>query len=751
MEINVQPNRQLTMSPFPYKVRPYTEVVTYQQDVTIPAGVRLPQLIHRLYGVTSVTPFTTRLSFLSRDDKERKYKPAVEDPFVMKDISSINDFKSQVLLVIERLTAAWVKLGLPTKYDEDRQITAPDTAIATDALQTTHPLHSTVMRHYSDVCFIVANYDIASRASLVRNVSAGWWCSSYAAKKTPDPSHFADALEVLARATEHIMTTSRFKNALKETQDSMGSTLFSNVGYPLYSAEVSADNQPVAKQKVVDLYKNLMTPFPNTWDELKTRVDDLAPYPWLKGFPFATACVRREQPGYKWMHVFSQTGTGLATSHDVRGFNTVRMAFACPYILNLIFAPLQAVTKSLRKVMPGLMFTGELYQTRLKSLQKSGAYVMESDYSNYDRFMPYGLFIQYMRSVVKGLPHSDFWISALTALHEDVPLIWPDYVPGASHRGWIFKPGPLGLLSGLLITSDEGTIVNNIVTVASLLDAKVFTKESMYAYLVSYVDTGNMPADEKYFIQSDDLAFMSKDPDELYAINQAFKTACAAAGLKASSSVADRFLMKQIFLGRYTPVLMRVFQNTVSPERGVTDPLKFMVGLMQRTDGLCGYREVDPWGLGHDVKLSALEAEFAEMVLEMIRHRLVTSAHPLRPAVQYMDALIDLLRAVKKDAPQHVIAELRQLIVSMRRQATMALVDRELSLNAHGSSKDRILSYIQELLASSNSPSSMALLEQLEELFPELTSVVEMTASQEHQFFTYAMKMIGLPVDIYKV
>jgi len=184
-----------SMSAFGYKKRRFQEAITATTDATIESGIRLPDLIRRYFSGAQPRAIGGKFGFLTRDDKTRAYTSDT-DAFVMtgqteKDLGA---FASDAKAILSVIVNEWKTLGLPTKFDHDRQVTTID-----EGSVHQHPVYkqpSAAGQNFRDaVQFLAANADIMLKACVVRAISPGWWAVSYAGKNAADLLFFRDSLE----------------------------------------------------------------------------------------------------------------------------------------------------------------------------------------------------------------------------------------------------------------------------------------------------------------------------------------------------------------------------------------------------------------------------------------------------------------------------------------------------------------------------------------------------------------------------
>lgn len=733
------------MSAYPRHFRPFTEPISATQDREVPKGTTLPDLIKLFYPGAVPELFSARFGFLDRDNKTREYSPGATDPFVFKSAKSISQFSTAAHVLMAHLCDQWTKLGFPLKKDKDRDIDVPDGEAAIAALDAQHALHKVVVAKRNDIYFILANADIVKKACIVRTINAGWWCVSYAGKNAPNKSHFAMSLSAHKRAIKAIIESDAGKRKYYQFWSENGDPLLTNPGYPYFNGQVDEAGNPITRIKTVALFKGLMTVTQGDWKKLLANVDERAGALGLKGHPFAVAPLRRLQPGYKFAHQFNITGSGLRTAFDERGPNSQRVAHMVPYIYNVITSPMSTLYKVARYFLPGCYHDGDAKRRRTATLQKQAAsgdlWLMEADYSNFDRFMPVDLIEEIVGWFTELAPNSKFWYDAMTYLHEDASLIWPDYTLAGSGRGWAFKPGKLGLLSGVKATSETGTLVNSVVNGEALARTYGWNEQQLFEYLTQYLTTPVGSKTEYFYVQSDDTQLISSSPSVLKRHGLAFEEAVKAAGLKGSIEFADRFLMRHIQDGADRPVPARVWQNTLSNESPVEDELIFLAGLTARTDGLFGVKTVDAFGTGKHQPISPVEHSFTTLVLEQLRGFVSTASHPSKTGLQFLDLLLSEGATYKPSSKRTNGTHLAALD-SLRGAITRTLAERELKNLQNASRLDA--NWLYQLHRDKSSPASQMLLDEIAALSPALKDTLASIAGKESKFFAFSCSELGV-------
>jgi len=749
MKLEVKTSPSFISSPFPGSIRKPEEVLSSGKTASIPVGTSIPQYIKAVYGISKVESVKENFPFLNRDDADKTYTPSDTDPFVFSGAHSIKIFKSEALRLLEHLSNAWTALNLPMAKDEVRNMMFPDIEKVMDSISKGESkfFSWSDKERMEDIGFLISNIEIMGKASLQRTVIPGWWAVSYDGKSSGNLSFFEPAIAVFLEAFKSITAHASFQSVFNDTLSGQGDPLDTTIGFPSYSAEVSKDGTPVSKLLMLDQYKNLPCSA-DSWNAVIDAVKARGRSDFERSYPFAIAPIRRIQPGgRKWAHAWRRSEVGLQLIADVRGHSTNRVAWMAPYLLNLLLSPVQTHWKALRKLIPGLYHDGETRKLDLAYLKSSGAFVIESDFSNYDRTIPVDVTNRFFRDYANMTNRPAYWHGALSQTQANIPLIWPDQVSGERGRGWVFTPKTLALLSGLKITSEVGTFMNMLIHLAGWLDSGYKTKGECLSYLTSRL---NGYAPPEVLIQSDDTAIIDKDPSRLLAKVHAFELASKKAGIKTSVSIGDRFLMRHMYRGVDSPVSSRVWQNTLNNETNVTDPLIFLVGLVTRTDGMLGQKTFDPFDTGKIRSITTVHLDYEIAVLESLRQFISSSSHPIRPCIEYLDVLISSGSRMQKveGGRWKMDSDVASELDVKRKRALAQLAARQLETTISDESGSLLDDLAAALMKNSSSPASQMLLDILKSQRPDLAKAVEHTARKEHQFYDFAMRKLGCPTTI---
>lgn len=749
----------IKMSAYPFKKRPFTEPVSATKDATIGPGKTLPDLIRTYYPGTMPQALQGNFSFLDRDNKERRYDPSVEDKFVFKSAVSVSHFANHAKHLMEVICGLWSELGLPVKKDPDRLINIPDAHVAWDALDPKHELHDIVVKNRDAIMFLNANADIIKKACVVRTVNPGWWAVSYKGKTSAKPDYFTKSLNAHKRAFRAVIKSKRFKDILNELAVKAGDPIYSNPGYPFFAALVDKQANPVTRIKTVETFAGLH-PQSKHWEDVLDEIDRRAGKYGMAGFPLCVGPLRRQQPGYKWQHQFITTAAGLVTAFDERGVNSQRVAWMVPYTYNLLLTPFQLIMKAFRMMLPGLYHDGPAKKYRndtLKAMHKTGKlYIAEADYSNYDRFIPVDMIRELVHEMAGATDNPEYWEKAAMYLHDDANLVWPDYSSMSQGNGWLFKPGLLGLMSGVKITSETGTMINSVINGQVLANVKGWGEDQLLLYLTQYLNADPGSKKEYYYVQSDDTLLISDTPSELKALGDEFMIAVEAAGLKGAVEFGDRFLMRHMQGGGDRPVPARVWQNTLSNESPPEHMLVFLAGLGARTDGLYGIKTVDPFSTGVCQAITRAELIFTQEVIKSLHYFIKNSAVPSKVAANLLETMMNMPDKGSAEGVERpgsytkITSPYVKTLHDSRKDIVKALADYEMQRALEDSALGLAnnFSWLYQLYKDKNIPSQALLLDQLLLMQPELSGSIEKVAQKETAFFNYAIKTIGISLDI---
>jgi hypothetical protein len=718
----------------------------------------VPDFIRKIYGVNVVNPVNQRFNFLSRDNEDKEYRPGDVDRFVFRDFSSIELFKKSSLEIFHFLMKEWTDMNLPTIQDKDREVDVPDSELVQKWVLTnefpSESMKRTVETRTYDISFIVSNVEIVSKAAVLRTIQPAWWVVSYDGKDSEHLSSFKQAVDILVEAFNLIRKTPYYAQKYEETLSEQGDPMDTGVGFPLYSAEIDAEGRPISKIKVLAQYEDICKGV-STWDELLKNVADRGRDEFEKKYLFAIAPIRRIQAGYKWLIRWTRTSSGYKIKDEYQGGATNRVAWMASYLQNLLISPIQTEWKTYRKIIPGLYFDGKSKTELLAAIRKHRPKFVESDFSGYDRTIPNNVMTYFFEQFAATLPPDkrDFFLGALKQTNSNLPVIWGDAGNVNRKSGWVFQVSKLALLSGLKVTSEIGTFMNLIINISGWLETGFMTKDQILSYLTHFTRTnGSLDATIPYpplLILGDDTLLMHTEPARLDKLAAGFVSGSERAGIKSQLQPGDKFLMRHMTDGIDRPVLARIWQNSVSNETPVEDPVKFLVGLAMRTDGVAGWKTFDPFHTGKDRGASAFEIKLGILVFSRLKMQFATAKEPLSAAIEFIDVMIDGLKKARiaGDGLYHFHADSGAVLDRKRKSFLAALAAKEVeSIRAKTVSDLRNLAgtELYRLHKDMASPSAEAILEILKNSDAGTRSVIETISKKENSFYVLAMRRIGL-------
>lgn len=754
------------MSPYPFKKLPF-RITNYKgEDQIVPMGTSIPDILKMMYGELTIE--TTRLpyGFVSRDDKERKYKPGEEDPFVFHGEGSKHEFFKASLELRQLLMSFWKEMNLPTKKDEKRALLTIDTQpLIETGLKGDEKSLALLEKHFDDIVFATSNLDVANKFCIVRSVSPGWWCHSYAGKKAPPFDYFKQSIEAHMYAIKEGRKFSNYGKSIRKFTLDNGDPLETNPGFWNYNASGTKTQLPAGKLDLINALAGIGTK-QHIWQDVLKEVIKATPEGPLKQHPFAVAQLRRNQMGFKDdTHCFDITTSGMYSNHDVRGMNTVRIAFIFPYILNLMLTPLQLRLKTARYYLPGGYHDAFIKNNRSSGYHSNGKRIFtgEADFQNYDRWLWMGVMNYIIASCYDNETERNYYTEMFTHTYTKMPLIYPDYNSIGKPLAHIITPTALGLLSGGKPTGEAGTFYNSIVTNAGHLNKGILSLSELKEYLLHNYKTGTPGKEfEHNLFQSDDNLIQDYSILGLLKKMDSFKDAVTVAGLKASLEVGDRFLMRQTNNNADLPVPSRVYQNTLSGEDSVREPIKFSVGFAMRTDGMMGLKSIDPFNTGTVHTVTAFSMVYSLAVIKRLKFFFVSSAIPVKSCIDLADLLIKAGEAAlakagipyqEDDMSVYIgkkvkgAQEYLQPLSDLRRRLVHVLAQEELNKQQATLFGDNP-SLISAIKLDVNVPSQAYLLEQLIKIDPAYAAAVTAMDQKEHRFFMYAMKTMKLDNEL---
>lgn len=835
------------LSIWPKRLRDPQEPISLTKDIHLPKGCTIPDFIRIAYGTTP-TPINSRFPFTSRDTRSKE-RDEENDQYISTRGFHSDPHVKKWLEVFAQITEL---LDLPIKDDPDRGTSFVDSVSLIEEIvrggpdRSKNALLAKAEDNYNIITFLTSELDICKKWSLVRAIPFGWWVVSYNGKDSEYPGLFEDALGAMGDLLD--AKKSEIGHRYKETMAGVGQPRDTNLGYP-YFANVKSEDDPglnILRVQLLDHYgKHGLMNSVHDWASLKLAVDKYCPVPELKGFPFAIAPLRRMQAGYKWQRTcdynMSQGGQ-LEVTKDVKGVNTVRVAWMAPYLLSVLMTPLAVAMKASRYFFPGAYHDGATAQLRADTWRKRsidrykelGGYLtvaqsltalrsvvsssydpssvvpvkqghhalvvdffVEADYSNYDRYIPTNVASSLYSLYADRSTHAKFWRSVAHGIHNDIPLLMPDGGTssdvGGAERGtaqaWAFYPGKLGLLSGLLVTSEEGSGVNYGVqltawcaTQSSLGKLQAAPRIAMRKYVTSV-----KPGNEEFLVLSDDTALRQNSLFAACVHATMYAKIVPKAGMKFDLTLGDRFLMKHLNRGLVSPVLARIVQNTISAEEPVSSPFVFMLGIMARLEGVLGllptrkYATGSPKGtpstlgsqLGEDLAtattwqhygVTPLELWVTRTTFHLLRARLVTAPVPLQDAIALMDLGLEVtsdFSLLDTMHPKNIalwVLHQGNAVIMLNEGKIQAWQKRLTSLAveysgyqaayakwlAEQSSNVGSDQYLVDLLKNVHSPSARQQLIQFFEANPEAMSLANGILSRDHDFYLKAVASLNI-------
>jgi hypothetical protein len=444
----------------------------------------------------------------------------------------------------------------------------------------------------------------------------------------------------------------------------------------------------------------------------------------------------------------------MRTSYDEKGINSIRVAWMVPYIYNLLMSPISVIFKSVRMLLPGCGHAGEIKTQRARLHREWSSnnkfHLGEADYSNYDRFIPVDLIRELTEYTCSLTNNEKYWTDGAMYLFDDANLVWPDFSSLVDGNGYVFKPGQLGLMSGVKTTGDMGSLVNSVINGQALALSKGWTEDQLFDYLTMYINSPAGSKYEYYHVQSDDTLLIDTSLDNLYLRGEVFNEVAGIAGLKGSVELGDRFLMRHYTAGGDRPVPARVWQNTLSNETPPLNELVFLAGLASRTDGLLGVKTVDPFNTGNRQNITVAEAQFTDAVTKSL-HRFITAEarYKSKMAATLLGYIIQEGAGIptsydRLNTKWSSGGESKVKLDNIRKEISHLLAQQQMSMALIGSDAKSAAAWLYELYKDRHVPSSALIIDELLALDPSLGHQIEDLIAKEHAFFVYARKTVGL-------
>lgn len=754
-------------SPYPHRDQPFsTDIDATGAEVHIPKGMGIRDYLKTVYRVTPAH-FASNAPFLSRDSKDKDYKPNQADPFVSHGGATLPDLRDLQVKVRLQLSDMATKLEIPLTLDKARKQPVPDPNLfkALEEFDGSEasvknfdgPVRKFLMRWAGDdekfrisAAHVLSNFDILNKLTWTRTIYRGWSYVPYSSKPLGHHPAIEAAKATFAAWVRRKASAPGFRETFKRVAAEQGDPMTTNVGYPWSSPDLAIRKQAVVKYAGIgatSAYRSIRTA-----SQLNDYLFDLIAKECYLPTAFAVTPIRRVQPGYKQHHSVRSTQAGLVMDGDSQGENTVRVAHNPSYTTNLQLSRLHSFMKALRKRTVGLFMSGGFKKTLSKRLAARALWILESDFSNYDRFIPAPL-ADFVVDTIAPLLGEGWEVAAAAAkacFHEH-SLLFPDPLPNTLNQGLAVKPSATGLLSGVKLTSEIGTFVNVLI---HLIGAHANSRglDDYVTWLNGDLDdvTGSFSVHPLILIQSDDTLLIGSNPGQATVLARNFVTGCRIAGLKYSLFPGDKFLMKHCYRGVDVPNPMRVLQNSLTQETPVVDPARFLVGLATRSEG-CGIaRSSDPFDVERNQRwLSAEYLASAEQVFELLRDWYTKAHVPLKQAVEFCSHSITEVRSRARGNPvaRGATHQLRLKFVHtlgsilLKRMAEAA--DGQWDPFSVAGIDDDVMS---DMLYDRHSPSGQALLASLTTLDSSIKQSIDAALGKEHSFYLAAMNVLKLPI-----
>lgn len=753
MNILDVPSSKLRMTPWKRFTREASDTNSAGNLVQLPAGISPFDYADIIYGKQARESFAAPFNFIARDNKTRTYDPYTEDPQVFSNKYSPDNFLDDSMNQIKEVSDIWKSMGLPFKMDEDRGYNVPDISGFTDKVleEDPHAL-SLYKERYSDICFVAGFLDNALKYSLVRTITDGWWLVSYAGNVGTITPDIEKALNVFDTYLEYLFDTPEFRLKLDVTISDQGDPLNTNVGAPFFSNEYK-DGRPIAKEKAVELWaKSKPGESDVDFSKWKTNVGLRTEKPPFNAYPLAIAPNRRIQAGAKPQKIWRRGERYLELAYEQNVLNTIRFVAMPPYPANLCMSAYQSSLKTVRKVTHGTFMDSDSKIDICKALS-SGYYTIENDYSNYDRFILYSIILRIIDSYSRKVKSGGFFYQTLRHFFENVPLIWPLRDKHTPNAFTIVNARLTGLLSGVKVTSEIGTLVNVIICIAAGLKSGVMNQDYALKLLKGKTQKKSISEFDNFFlVQSDDTLFCSRNMTDLVRWAKAFKQITKDAGLKAKVAVGDRYLMRHMQFGLDIPVLSRVFQNTISNEDPKPDALLVAVGLASRTDGIGGHRTVDAFQLGHSFKPPSMYSKLEQIILRdllKVFTKQGTHTDEITDFLNNLKLASSVNLGIAKGVNMSTLTEVNANLSAFRTRMVQLLAKQQLLL-ANSKADLYQAGSLVSALHDQYSGSGVMMFNLLSTLDNSIAKFGSQVTARDHAFYLDAMNALKLPLNIHR-
>ena len=403
---------------------------------------------------------------------------------------------------------------------------------------------------------------------------------------------------------------------------------------------------------------------------------------------------RRSGPNRRVRDFFELSNGIVAQTHEIEGYPRDRHIFMVPYLLNLLLSPAYEVYLRHFKKSRQTFFGGDHLLTMATTrAQVVPGTLHEVDISGMDRTFPDALtgamngLIEHLASI-RGNPLPDLTHQLLDGLHWLGTLI-PNVETNSASVGWLCLPHkPVGRYSGIKLTSAYNTMASLGIALVGLKRSGVITR------------VADLNSSVLLWVQGDDVLVGLLDPSKKAAYGRFLNTLSdlySEAGFEAEPAPGNTFLMRHwTDEGDDLPVIARVLQTTISPERPRSDPDVRIIGQCARTD---------KW------------------------ERLVKSF----PA-PYVEGAVDVLREYDPG-----LAELTVLPPDAKKRALLAATERYTRAVAARRDERELLDLIDAERYGRTGAELLAAIT----INPELMAIVEADSLIKEGLFLYARKTVG--------
>lgn len=758
--------RLVKVLPFSLNLAPLKEMPVPRElsSKGIVPGLTATDVLLRVNPPGSVVPTNIKGRFANRDAVHKK-KFGVLTPFVISDPyvfsvnwkSDVSNQKKFIVALIETLTQKWKSYGLPTKIHKTIGLEVPDDDFES-FVGIIMKQGGLTQRQYDEMVFILTNMDILPKFSYQRYVTPGWYTHSYQAKTKPVSSEAKLVLEAIMKGRKRLATTDKGKMSIKEVIEGNFDPLGTNVGYPLYYAEMS-DGIDTAKIKLATLYKGVFSgsdPLTNgIWYDIKNRVARRSAELGLDpdGYLFASAVSRRFKVGNKPIPSYS-SGQIPELEGFVSGASEPRIVFMFSNMFNVILAPIMPVLKGTRKLKFGgysdnigtarlLKRIKEAHQANVKSTP-SGPFLthltLENDASQFDRNISLAHTDYHAELVQKYLVHPKHTgvVDMLKHIRR-TPILVPDINNQDQESHTMAFTGTSVLPSGTKPTGEIGSDMTDWMCSLAYYRLGYYTLAD-----IENIAAGEDPPHGKPFFSflGDDNTHHNIPVQDLARFNDQIKLAYEEFGITPGILFGDRFLMRHSRRGKSEPVLARIIQQRISNENIPKHHVIYSMGVIAAMDNLFSDFSLQlPEELGVAFTPRGDEPDFILDVKKTVCKWLIStwdnaSIKPLH-AIRFVHALLkgdkDECKAIRKEV-ESLLPKVMQTL-SSRPDYDQVNDD-----------------YIISLLKDKDSPSSQALINALAEAqgtgIDELITKADIRAKK---LYDYQRQLFGITIQDFSV